>query len=498
MGIPSHSLQLNLPEGKILSALNANQDGDADLFIKLNRNHLCFDHSIGRWYRFNRIYWGEDKTNNAIAEVQKVISAYASLADKFGTIAMELVQNGDNDRADSYEKKRRKILSRIKAIQTLYRKKAILQLAVSGDDSLGISGEEWDKNPMVLPCRNGIIDLETGQLIPGKPEQYLRTACDTVYDPDAPAPKFFLNFLEEVFERDQDLISYIQRLFGYSLLGKVLDHVFVIFCGDGRNGKGTLLQAISHVLGPLAGPIKSSLLLDHGRSKPSSSPNPDILDLRGKRLVWGSETNSGAKFDPGIVKWLVGGDILVGRAVYGKFEIRFYPSHTMILLTNHKPEVPSGFYDFAFWKRIHLVPFKVAFVENPEGPFQRRIDKNLPEKLKAESEGILNWLVSGCLEYQNQGLIPPAAVKLATKEYKDQGDHISSFIHDECILESDAWVKASVLYQAYEAWCEESERRPESLKGFGKILKSRFKWKKSNGVHYGGIKLKNEWRYILE
>ena len=60
-------------------------------------------------------------------------------------------------------------------IQSLHRKKNILKLAVAGQHSLGITGDEWDLDPYLLACKNGVIDLKTGGFRPGKPEDYIKT-----------------------------------------------------------------------------------------------------------------------------------------------------------------------------------------------------------------------------------------------------------------------------------------------------------------------------------
>jgi len=70
---------------------------------------------------------------------------------------------------------------------------------------------------------------------------------------------------------------------------------------------------ISVCLGPLAGPIQAEMLLDQGRLKTHHPQQQDIIGITGKRLVWGSETEEGRRLNDGKVKWLVGGDTLVGR-----------------------------------------------------------------------------------------------------------------------------------------------------------------------------------------
>ncbi|MBV9452643.1 MAG: hypothetical protein JOZ19_00760 [Rubrobacter sp.] len=90
----------------------------------------------------------------------------------------------------------------------------------------------------------------------------------------------------------------------------------------------------------------------------------------------------------------------------------------MWLATNHKPEIRGT--DPAIWDRIRLVPFDVRI---PSG----EVDRELPEKLKAELPGILAWAVRGCLDWQKNGLGEPEEVRAATEAYRAEMDVLVAF-----------------------------------------------------------------------
>ena len=316
----------------------------------------------------------------------------------------------------------------------------------------------------------GLLILTTGECRSGKQSDYIKTVAPTRWTGIDAEAKAWEKFLFEIFQEDTELTAYIQRLFGYSITGKTTEHILPILWGQGRNGKGTLLEILQYVLGPLAGPIQSEMLLDQGRLKNSSSPTADIMALRGKRLVWGSETEEGRRLNDGKVKWLVGGDTLVGRPPFGKRQITFKPTHTLFLLTNHKPHIASD--NYALWQRVHLIPFTLSFVDEPVADNERKRDPELAVKLKAEASGILAWLVRGCLEWQRLGLKPPEIVRQATKEYRQDEDLVGHFIDDACISGKDAEVQAGKLYKAYMEWCKENGHKPINGMRFGKAIKN--------------------------
>jgi putative DNA primase/helicase len=102
-----------------------------------------------------------------------------------------------------------------------------------------------------------------------------------------------------------------------------------------------------------------------------------------------------------------------------------------------------------------LLPFTVTIPQGDRDP-------NLSAKLKTEAEGILGWLVEGMLLYHSEGLIPPAAVKLATDEYREESNPLREFVSEDGIgvaqLDSEARTPAGELRKAYEAWAKENRR----------------------------------------
>jgi len=464
------------------------QRGDARLLVKLLKDRYCFDHASGMWYRWAGHFWVEDEINSILVVLDEVVGEYEHQAQKTSWQAVNALREGDKALCKEAEKKRQVLLKKIGKLQERDWRKKVLDFAAAGPESLGISGKEWDRYSHLLPCPNGVIDLRDGSFRGGRPEDYLKTICPTEYRGLHELAPHWDEFLLTIFNGDAELAAYVRRVLGYSLLGQVVEHIMVIWWGVGRNGKGTLVEIIHYVLGELSGPIPSELLLEQSRTRSSAAPSPDILALRGKRLVWASETQEGRRLDAAKLKWLVGGDTLVGREVYGKRLLRFPPSHTMVLLTNHRPHLAAD--DDAIWERIFLVPFTVSFVDQPFAPHQRPRDKEISEKLKKEASGILAWLVQGCLEWQKVGLQPPPMVVAATREYRQSEDTLQDFFDDCCILAPHAQVKAGELYEAYRDWCNRNGLKPLNGKSFGQKLRARFSWKKSGTIIYEGIGLK--------
>ncbi len=474
----------------IRSYLDKNEDGDAMLFMALFKNRFCYDHIAGKWYCWNSMYWEEDKGRQALSSVAEITATYMEGIDLISVNRLKALHDGNDKAADEHDKTIKKLYKRVQLIQTLKRKQNILTLAASGKDSLGITGDEWDHDPWLLACRNGVVDLRTGGLRPGRPEDYIKTVCPTEWQGiDATAPAWE-KFLGDIFATPQ-LVEYVHRLLGSSIVGIVKDNVLPIFWGKGRNGKTTLFETLSAVLGDYAGPIQTETIMEGPKARSGAAPAPDLLALRGMRLVWASETQEGEELNSERVKKLTGGDRITGRGLYSNHVVSFVPSHKLLLLTNHKPKAKSD--DYALWARINLVPFEFSFVDDPKVPHERKRDPDLLEKLQKEAPGILAWLVRGCLRWQEEGLNPPAAVIHATETYKKEEDSFGQFLGECCVLEPSAQVKAGSIQLAYTQWADESGvEKPLTKNELARKLLDRFMRddSKRNRV-YLGVRLKD-------
>jgi putative DNA primase/helicase len=378
----------------------------------------------------------------------------------------------------------------MECLNTYQRRKNVVRLAetmVGGENV----GDAWDRNPDILPCSNGTVELRTGEFREGRQEDRCKVCAPTRWRGLMVKAPQWEKFLKSVLGEDQSLLDYVRRLMGYALLGAVREHVLPILWGTGRNGKGTMLEAIHHVLGEMAGPVHSEMLLDQGGARSSAAPSPDILSLRGRRVVWANETDEGRRMGTARVKWLCGGDTLVGRALYSNHEVRFRPTHTLFLLTNHRPKVDAS--DYAIWQRIHLIPFTRAFVENPTSPNESKRDLRMLDRLRHEAEGILAWMVRGHLEWREYGLRPPDAIRNAVEDYRQDEDVVGRFVEEWCEEQEGATVKSTALYEAFRRWCHSQGIKPYAHFKFGYDVEKKVgRVRRKDGVYYSGIRIVGE------
>jgi putative DNA primase/helicase len=428
-----------LPAKKTLKLLACTDAGNAELFAKLYHGKLQFDHRRKHWFVWCEHWWVEDADGRVLRMAKRAarvrLGGSASITDS-------------NERS-SQAKWALKSESR-------YALQSALTLA-EAESSLAYDGTGWDADPWLLGVGNGVVDLRTGVLRDGRPSDRIVLHTPIPFAPLALCLRW-MQFLNEIFLGDAELIAFIQRAVGYSLSGDSSEQCLFLCYGAGANGKSTFLETVRQVAGGYGWNLPFSAFELQNRA---SIPN-DVASLAGKRLVTAIETNESVRLNEARVKALTGMDTITARMLYREF-FSFQPVAKVWLAFNHKPQVADE--SHGFWRRIRLVPFLAQFHD-------AAVDKQLMAKLLVEAPGILAWAVQGCLEWQRSGLGMPAAVAKATDEYREQSDPLADFVSECCVLAPQAQVPAGAIWEAYLSWAQWTGEKPLDRRAFAHCLES--------------------------
>lgn len=342
------------------------------------------------------------------------------------------------------------------------------------------SGEHWDDDPMLLAVNNGVVDLRTGILREGHPNDRISLKASVPYDKTAQCPRWW-QFLSEIFGADEELIEFIWRLSGYILTGYTTERVVPMFYGRGANGKSVFVNVLATILGDYAFALPFASLQFQ---KSEGIPN-DLAALPGKRLVTMIEANDGMRLNEAKLKTLSGNDRISARFLHGEF-FTFQPVAKFVLAMNHKPVAKDD--SPGFWERIRLVPFLHTFP-----PGQR--DEGLQARLISdEGAGILAWMVEGCLRWQATGLTRPAAVMNATAEYQVDSDQLAEFLAAHCSTDNpESLTGFAAVQKAYNLWADNrglSRLERLSAIALSRLLSERFQRRRmSKGPVYLGLEV---------
>ncbi len=332
--------------------------------------------------------------------------------------------------------------------------------------------DEWDTNIWDLNCDNGTLDLRAHELRKHESGDLITKLVPVAYNDGASCPTW--DYVQShIAANDEDLVAFKRRAFGYGITGDTSEQCLFIHYGTGANGKSTELTAIQDTLGrDYAQHMPTETVLT---KRQASIPN-DVARLKGTRFVTAIEAEAGRRLAEALVKQLTGGDRVTARLLYSEY-FEFTPTHKLYLAVNHKPVIRGT--DHAMWRRIRLIPYTVTIPDEQQ-------DKHIGDRLAAEREGILAWLVRGCLEWQREGLGMPDAVRRATASYRSEMDVLGEFLDDCCLIGSRLETPVKMLHEAYKAWCEANGDKPVSKRALGMRLLERGM---TQGRATGGVRL---------
>ncbi|UIW13520.1 DNA primase/helicase [Arthrobacter phage Lizalica] len=416
--------------------------------------------------------WRKDERQAVRTHAQSVADLVRDLAR---TASIEATRDGASDADKKRAGRLNKYAAHVQTSNGLNFMLRELQAVHGVPASVG----DFDQHPDLLACRNGVVDLRTGELRPHDPELLLTRRIDFDYNPDARAPRWEA-FLEEVFPAYPELPAYMRRLVGYGITGHTTEQCFAVLWGTGANGKSVYTDTLTEVFRELTSTTPFSTFEDRASG---GIPN-DLAALKGARLVMASEGEQGRPMAESVLKRVTGRDLIAARFMRKEF-FEFRPQFLLNLATNFKPSFKGQ--DEGLWRRVKLIPWERYFA-----PSER--DHRLGDKLLAEREGILAWAVRGAQEWYRGGLQDPDIIRSSTKEYRETSDALAGFLPGVFIQDAEAGrVEGKVLFDEYLKWADEENlpaKERWTRRTFFGALEERglTKRKTMNGVAFDGIR----------
>ncbi|NBX03151.1 MAG: hypothetical protein EBR02_03625 [Alphaproteobacteria bacterium] len=390
----------------------------SDIFAEKYRPVARYCHEDRYWLVWDGTHWTPDLSSNLLVLAEESIK----------TQMQEFSQTHHHEEAKKF----------VTCLST-GRLRSIGELAKS---KMAIKKSEFNPDPWLFNCKNGVINLRTGELLKHSPEYFQCSVANVDYDQNAKCPQF-VEFTRQIMLGDDAMISYLQRAMGYTLTGLTEEHCFFFLMGGGRNGKTTLLRIMSYIWSKYSQTVAAkTLMVQRFEQTPS-----DIAQLEGKRFAQCSETDAMQSLNEARIKSLTGGDEVQARRRYSD-EHSFTPQFKLWVATNTMPKISGT--DEGIWRRIHKIPFNLNLT--PE-----QVDRELEAKLTQEASGILNWLLEGCMQWQKMGgLNPPEAVKQATREYRAEMDVLGDFITGCLEHVTGQNINNADLYRDFKTWFYEN------------------------------------------
>ena len=318
--------------------------------------------------------------------------------------------------------------------------------------------KQFDRENGIINFKNGLFSIKEQKIYSHSPQYFSTNQINTNLNFEASKVQAIDDVLDKlscgIYERKQTILEMI----GYSMTTSVkLQKAFILYGNKARNGKSTLIDIITHLLGD--DNVGTTSFKDMNQNKFAGS------GIKNKLLNSGSEMTDEYIIDVEKFKLFITGDYL---EIEEKFKPRqkIRPYAKFIFSANELPRVADK--TDGFYRRLQIIPLEYSFTDRDRKTF----DFN-----KLISNEALEYLAKISLEaYLNMGDIfsNNEESEIEVAKYKIETNNVLSFINDEDFInpfmEENAVRYASMVYEYYKKYCVENQYRPIGMKKFYKEI----------------------------
>lgn len=425
-----------------------NDKGNSELFSCVFGEICRYNTTAKEWYVYSDGYWQADtggmKVSRLVKELHNALIVYSA--------------------ALSNEAEQKSFFENLNRMSKLNVRENMIKDA---RDAHCISAEDLDKNIWLFNCRNGTYDLKNGYFRKHSPDDLISRMSNVFYDPNAECPDFE-KFFREIMINSVEKMQFLQTVFGYCLTGDTSEEcMFMLYGATTRNGKGTLMETVSYMMGGDAGYAASvpPEVFSVRKNSDSRQASEDIARLKGVRLANCSEPPRGMQLDAAKMKTYTGRDTLSARHVFER-TFQFIPNFKLLMNANWLPQIND---DTIFNSdRIRVIEFERHFGEKER-------DRTLKDRLISQENisGLFNWCLKGLERWKKEGLIIPPAVRLATEKYRNGSGKLLIFFNECMTPDNTAAVKAKEVFDLYRSWCKDNNFYSENKSNFFAGLRSK-------------------------
>ena len=320
-----------------------------------------------------------------------------------------------------------------------------------------LTPKPFEENRGLIAFNNGVLDFDNAvkQVKDGKfsgwelrektHEDYLRTYYDFDFTPDVNSPEFFEQFVRDVTSSDTDA-KLIFQMFGAMLHKNCIDFekaFFLYGTTGGRNGKSTLLNAISLLIGP------ENVLAKPFQKYDTANNNFGGAELKGFSVALDTDLSLKTALSEDL-KPLISGDDIALEAKNKQESIRFKPAALFIAAANDIPKVSDR--TNSFYRRWIPIPFHKEFTDDRE--FKANFLKDCAKHKSEIMSASLDLYLFACIE--GKFSVSPETEQI-TKDWMDQNNHLRGFFEEMFVEDEHTKLDGKEISESYKEWAEEAE-----------------------------------------
>jgi P4 family phage/plasmid primase-like protien len=326
-----------------------------------------------------------------------------------------------------------------------------------------LTEQDFDKEPDLLYCQNGVLNMQTGELREARYDDYLSKRIEYSYT-DKECPRW-RQFIRQIFAKNDEperMALFIQELFGYSLSGNMSIQSVYCHLGSGANGKSTLLKMLTE----LSGPYSRKLSPDKFSKRNIQEFQRIAVALINKRCAVVDDIETTGHWSESMIKNLTDTK-LESRMLYQESKtLRNSCKVHMGLNDLPKPETNSD----GFYRRLRIIPYNAKFKNDPAK--HREIEQMMTE----EAEGVLRWAIEGYQRFLRQGgFTVPQETEAMSQDYREDSSLPDGFLEDLYEYDEQGFITPKELMDEVNAYIrDEGNGNPYNKTAFGLLVKETF------------------------
>ena len=307
------------------------------------------------------------------------------------------------------------------------------------------------ETPTLISLNNGVLNLETKQLLEFSSDYKIKNKVPINYNPAAYS-EIMDKTLNKISCDDKQLRMLIEEMIGYILFRRNELGKCFILTGSGANGKSTLLDVIKRLIGKEnISSVALNELNDRFRT----------FQLEGKLANIGDDISNGYIDDNSTFKKLVTGETVnVERKGKDPFDFENYSK--LIFSCNEIPRIND--LSDGLKRRIIFIPFNAKFSKSDPDYDPFIVDK----LLSSESlEYLLKISLAGLERIlYNRSFTTPKSVEDTWDDYERKNNPVIGYL-DEGKIENELTTDVYLQYQTY---CSSNGLKPLSKVSFTREL----------------------------
>lgn len=306
--------------------------------------------------------------------------------------------------------------------------------------------KDFDQHPMLLNVKNGVLNLETRELLPHSPEYLFTQQARANWNPQAECPTWDTILTYQI--PDDKERAWVETSLAYASL-RHGNHrkLFFMLIGPKDSGKSRILVILGYTLGSYAKPVDLTLF----KERKTAGPRPDVIDVLGCRLVYVTEPAGEVELHAEQVKRVAGNDELSGRALFSNVYVTGKPAFTALLACNNVPIIKNA--DEALKRRLIVEPFPQSV------PVSEQI-MDIDERLEKEADGILRRLVERLADEAVLDSIPPRFAFERDDAFSALAP-LTDFIQQHFVDDLAGEVSNTEVVSLYQHWCGQQNIQPK-------------------------------------